>query len=247
MIHSHRSQLNYSVRSSNFIVFFFSSLLLLVKCIGIIYNLVKANREDEFMRNKRRIFLVLMLMAITSCMATRFSDVWVDDTYQKGPIKDILVIAILPKPEGSKMVEEEMARQLKSRGVNSILGSVEFPGKPPSREDVISRLGNLGVDAVLVTTLTGKESKSYQDYPDDYKAILKQWVEAGRALPEAVTPVAVERQNYAFLRTNLFDAETQKIIWSALTETWIVGMDSRLSSSFVSTILEKLADNKLIK
>jgi len=199
------------------------------------------------MKNKRRIFLVLVLIAITSCMATRFSDVWVDDTYQKGPVKDVLVIAILPSPEKSKMVEEEMARQLKSRGVNTILGSVEFPGKPPSREDVVSRLGNLGVDAVLVTTLIGKETKSYQDYPDDYKAVLKQWEESDRALPEAVTPLGVERQNYAHIRTSLFDAETQKIIWSALTETWIVGMDSRLASSFVSTVLQKLADDKLIK
>jgi hypothetical protein len=202
---------------------------------------------DEIMKDKRRILLVLILMAIASCMATRFSDVWVDDTYQKGPVKNVLVIAILPKPEGSKLVEEEMARQLKSRGVNTVLGSVEFPGKPPGREDVVSRLGTLGVDAVLVTKLTGKESKSYQDYPDDYKAVLRQWEESGMALPEAMTTHAVERQDYALIHTSLFDAETQKIIWSALTETWIVGMDSRLASSFVSTVLEKLADSKLIK
>jgi hypothetical protein len=203
---------------------------------------------DEIMKDKRRILLVLILMAIASCMATRFSDVWVDDTYQKGPVKNVLVIAILPKPEGSKLVEEEMARQLKSRGVNTVLGSVEFPGKPPGREDVVSRLGTLGVDAVLVTKLSGKESKSYQDYPDDYKAVLRQWEDAGMALPASRTPLpGSEPQNYALMRTSLFDAETQKIIWSALTETWIVGMDSRLASSFVSTVLEKLADSKLIK
>ena len=199
------------------------------------------------MRSKRRLFLMLMLMAMTSCMATRFSDVWVDDAYQKGPVKDVLVIAILPNPKGSKMVEEEMARQLKSRGVNTVLGSVEFPGKPPSREDVVSRLGNLGVDAVLVTKLVGKETKSYQDYPSDYKAVLRQWEEAGMALPQATTPYGGERQNYAYVSTSLFDAETQKIIWSATTETWIVGTDSRLASSFVSTVLEKLANDKLIK
>jgi len=157
------------------------------------------------------------------------------------------VIAILPNPKGSKMVEEEMARQLKSRGVNTVLGSVEFPGKPPSREDVVSRLGNLGVDAVLVTKLFGKETKSYQDYPSDYKAVLRQWEEAGMALPQATTPYGGERQNYAYVSTSLFDAETQKIIWSATTETWIVGTDSRLASSFVSTVLEKLANDKLIK
>jgi hypothetical protein len=198
------------------------------------------------MGNKHRIFLVLMLMAITGCMATRFYDVWVDDAYQKGPVKDVLVIVILPDPKGSRMVEEEMARQLKSRGINVVLGSVEFPGKPPGREDVVSRLGNLGVDAVLVTKLVGKETKSYQDYQSDYKAVLKQWEESGTAVRHKAPP-GVESRSYAFVRTSLFDAETQKNIWSVITETWIVGADSRLAGSFVSTVLEKLADDKLIR
>lgn len=200
------------------------------------------------MKCKSRIFWVLMLMVIASCMATRFSDVWVDETYHKGPIKDVLVIAILPNPEKSRMIEDEMARQLKSRGVNAVLSYTEFPGKPPGREDVVSRLGKLGVGAVLLTKLSGKESKSYQDYPADYKAVLRQWEEMGMGLSVAQTPVVGnEPQNYALMSTNLYDAETQKIIWSALTETWIVGMDSRLASSFVSTVLQKLADDKLIR
>jgi hypothetical protein len=121
---------------------------------------------------------------------------------------------------------------------------LNFP-KPPNK--TVSRLGNLDVDAVLVTKLVGKETKSYQDYPDDHKAVLRQWEAAGYALPEAVTPQYVERENYALINTSLYDAETHKIIWSALTETWIVGMDGRLASSFVSTVLQKLAGDKLIR
>jgi len=200
------------------------------------------------MKNKVKIVLVLMLLVATGCMATRFSDVWKDESYRKGPVKDVLVIALLPSPERSKMVEDEMAKQLKSRGINTVLSYVEFPGKQPSREDVLSRLGKLGVDSVLVTKLAGKETKSYQDYPDEYKAVLKQWEEVGMGVEHSPTPVfGTEPQNYALMRTSLYDAETQKIIWSSLTETWIVGMDSRLTSSFVSTVLERLAEDKFIR
>jgi hypothetical protein len=58
--------------------------------------------------------------------------------------------------------------------------------------------------------LVGKETKSYQDYPSDYKAVLKQWEESGTELRQKGTP-GVERQSYAFVRTSLFDAETQKL------------------------------------
>jgi len=200
------------------------------------------------MINKFNIVLFFSLLAFTGCMATRFSEIWKDESYRKGPVKEVLVIALLPSPEKSKMVEDEMAKQLQSHGVNAVLGYVEFSGKLPSREDVVSRLGKLSVDSVLVTKFTGKETKSYQEYPDDYKAVLKQWDEMGRVPePTQKTLTVSNPQQYAFMRTNLYDAGTQEIVWSALTETWIVGLDSRLTSSFVSTVLERLAEDKFIK
>jgi len=200
------------------------------------------------MNDKVYKLMVFMLFVVAGCMATRFSDVWRDDSYRKGPVKDVLVIAILPNPERSRMVEDEMAKQLKARGISTVLSYVEFAGKPPSREDVVSRLGKFGVDSVLVTILSGKETKSYQDYPDDYKAVLKQWEEMGRvAAPSPTQFSGNEPQTYALMRTSLHDAETQKVVWSALTETWVVGMDSRLTSSFVSTVIERLAEDKLIR
>jgi hypothetical protein len=209
---------------------------------------MKNNGWRKLMKDKVNKLLVLVLLIVTGCMATRFSDVWQDNSYRKGPVKDVLVIAILPRPDMSRMVEDEMAKQLKSRGVHAVLGYVEFPGKPPGREDVVSRLGKLGVDSVLVTKLSGTESKSYQDYPADYKAVLRQWDEQGMVPPPSLTPLAGSKpQNYAFMRTSLYDAETHKIIWSALTETWIVGTDSRLTSSFVSMVIEKLGEDKFIK
>jgi hypothetical protein len=208
---------------------------------------MKNDLRRKRMNDKACKLMVFMLFVVAGCMATRFSDVWKDDSYRKGPVKDVLVIAILPNPERSRMVEDEMAKQLKERGVRTVLGYVEFAGKPPGREDVVSRLGKLGVDSVLVTMLSGKETKSYQDYPDDYKSVLKQWEEMGRVAAPAVAPLGNEPQTYAIMSTSLHDAETKKVVWSALTETWVVGMDSRLTSSFVSTVIERLAEDKFIR
>ncbi len=196
------------------------------------------------MKGKSRILLVLILMINASCMATRFSNVWIDETYQKGPFKDVFIVAIFPNPERRIMVEDEMARQLRSRGVNAVLSYVEFEGKQPGKDEVALRLNKLGINAALVTKFIEKQYKRYDTYPDDYKTVLKQW-ETNRLSPPV--PVESEPQNYAIIETSLYDVESQKMIWSARSETWIVGMDSRLTSSFVSTVLKKLVDDNMIK
>jgi hypothetical protein len=56
-----------------------------------------------------------------------------------------------------------------------------------------------------------------------------------------------EGQKYAVIETSLYDVETKKKVWSALSETWVIGMNSRLTSSFVSDVLKQLADAKLIR
>jgi hypothetical protein len=188
---------------------------------------VSTTSGDEFMKGKGRIFLVVMLMVIASCMETRFSNVWVDETYQKGPINDVLVMAIFPTPERRKMIEDEMARQLQSRGVNTVLSYVEFPGKQLSEDEVMSRLKKIGINAVLVTKFIERQYKSTINPNDPYT-------------PANPQPIAI-------IETSLYDVKTQKKIWSALSETWIIGMDSRLTSSFVGAVLKKLADDEFVR
>jgi hypothetical protein len=180
---------------------------------------------DEFMKGKGIIFLVFVLMATVSCMATRFSKVWVDETYQKGPIKDVLVVAIFPNPKMITMIEDEMARQFRSRGISTVLSYIEFSGKQPTKDEVMSRLNKLGIHAVLETKFIKKKRQRSDTgpYPQDAP------------------------QDYAIVETSLYDVETQRMIWSALSETWIIGVDSRLTSSFVSSVLKELTDDKLVR
>ena len=179
------------------------------------------------MKGKGKICLIVMLMIIAGCMESRLSDVWVDETYQKGPINDVLVMAIFPSPERRKMIEDEMGKQLRSRGVNTLLSYVEFPGKQLSEDELISQTNKIGISSVLVTKFIKREYKS-----------------SGNPYDPLVSP---ESQPYAIIEINLYDVKTQKKIWSALSETWIIGMDSRLTSSFVSTVLKKLADDKFVR
>jgi hypothetical protein len=194
----------------------------------MIYNVSdNTQKGDEFMKGKGRIFFLAMLMVIVSCMETRFSNVWLDENYQRRPINDVLVIAIFPSPEREKMVENEMAKQLRSRGVNTVLSYVEFPGRQPTENEIMSGLNKPGINAVLVTKFIRREYKHATNPNDPWH-------------PSNAQP-------YAIIETSLYDVKAQKKIWSALSETWIVGTDSRLASSYVSDVLKELAANKLIR
>jgi hypothetical protein len=213
---------------------------------------------EWFMKIRGLMVFVFLSVLISGCMATRFSNVWKDPSYEKGPVKSILVVAILRTPERTKMVEEEMARQLRSHGVSAVLSCVEFEGKEPSKDFIMSQCGRLGVEAVLVTRLEGLQYKSRDTYPDSFGAVTQGWEEPQQTapappsgqVPSQYAPAALSGdlpQNYALMRTSLYDAQSRKMIWSVATETWIVGADSALTRSFVSTVLEKLADDKFIK
>jgi hypothetical protein len=194
----------------------------------MIYNVSDNNRKgDEPMKGNRGIFFIAMLMVIASCMETRFSNVWVDENYQKGPINDVLVMAIFPSPERERMVEDEMAKQLRSRGVNTYLSYVEFPDKQPSEDEIISGLNKPGINSVLVTKFIRREYKNTNNPNNPWN-------------PSNPQP-------FAIIETSLYDVKTQKKIWSALSQTWIIGTDSRLASSYVSDVLKKLAEDELIR
>ncbi len=210
------------------------------------------------MKNRGLVVLLILSVLAAGCMATRFSNVWKDPSYDKGPVKNVLVVAILPSPERTKMVEEEMSRQLRSHGAGAVLSCVQFAGMEPSREMIMSQCGSLGVDAVLVTRFEGVQYKSRDVYPDRLAAVAQEWAEPEQYAPTPPSGIAPSQyapaalavddpQNYALMRTSLYDAASRKLIWSALTETWIVGTDSRLTQSFVSTVIGKLAEDDLIR
>ena len=61
------------------------------------------------------------------------------------------------------------------------------------------------------------------------------------------SPGYVEETKYAIMETNIYDAGNDKLIWSASSETNISGSDQRFIKSYVTVIVEKMVQQKLLQ
>jgi hypothetical protein len=94
--------------------------------------------------------MVLAMALLTGCASTKVIDSWRDEGYAGRPAK-ILLLAVAKERGPRTLMEEEFARQLKARGVESLLGTTVFPEEGlPSKEVVLAKAEELKPEAVLV-------------------------------------------------------------------------------------------------
>jgi hypothetical protein len=185
-------------------------------------------------------FVVALLLP--SCSAsTKLTSLWRDETYRDHPRK-IMVIGMLKTPANRRILEDEMVRQLKTRGTDAVAGYTVLPEQvQATRETIIAKMNELGADAVLISRLMDK--KSVTTYvpgtppPTGY----------GFHSYYSYNPGYVVQDEYAVVQTNLYDLKTDKLIWTAASETWISGDNNdNLIRTFTEVISDSLARQKVI-
>jgi hypothetical protein len=177
---------------------------------------------------------VMYCLILTSCAQTTTLSAWKDESYG-GQIKKILIIGASEKPGVRRMFEQEFANQLKPYGITALPSNQILPAdKMLDRETIISKIEGRGIDAVLVTDLV--ERKMVKTYRSDWYN--HQTRTYGRYFEDEIVN----------LETSLYDVKTEKLVWSALSETTIMEEDSTYGKikEFIKSMVEKLSKNKLI-
>jgi hypothetical protein len=190
------------------------------------------------------VFITLFLLS--SCATTTTTNVWRDQTYQ-GPVKKILVIGISQKKGIQRFFEDEFVRQFRERGTDAVAGYTVLPYDEKMDKDFIAaKAREVGAGAVLVTRPLGR--KTERTYvPGQAYAVPGSYYRWGSYYGHAYSPGYVVEDEYVYVETNLFDVATEKLIWSAQSETVLLATDQELIKSFIKTMVAKLASDKLIK
>jgi len=188
-----------------------------------------------------RILPIICLVFLNACATTQFDSVWKDETYQGSPLKKVLIIGVAKKPEIRRYFEEIFAQQLKNRGVDALPSNIVLPESGMlKKETIITKVNELKIDSVLVTKLVDvKDVGTYETSPTyvsgggyyGYYSQSYQTVSLGRNV---------------VLITRIFDANSEKLIWSALSETVLEGSPESVIDSFIPAIMKQLEEGKLI-
>lgn len=199
--------------------------------------------------------LLIALLLLSGCATTKIKETWKDPQLTH-KVKRVYLIAVTRNDKMRQRFETEFVRQLAAHGVTGI---PSYPDLVISgdidREALRARLRDQGTDAVLVTRIAGKEQRiaafsagesgygigtaPLNIYYDEYLNSSVTIVAAGPA---------VENEFQIFsIRANLFETESAKVVWSALTET-SAGDDNRSQriQELAAVILQKLKDDGLL-
>jgi len=197
------------------------------------------------MRWHVRTMLVLMALGVAACATTTVKAVWKDEAYQARP-KKVLVIALFKNQSLRRMVEDEFTNYLKYRGTDAAAGYGVLPGNElPAKEAVAEQIKAKGFDALLLTRLIDSRTET-RIVTGSMSHTMPMRGYYGYGYSAVYSPDYQVEDRYATVESSLYDAATEKLIWTATSETWMSEGDQKLAKTYVAVMMESLRKQKIV-
>lgn len=194
-----------------------------------------------------RVMLLIGAVALlASCVTTVMTNVWKDDRFT-GQMKKAFVVGAFMEVNTRQLMENELAAQLKSRGVDAVPSHLYFSySELADRKTVASKVRELGADSVIISRrLATEEVQPYVAGSAYMTGITTDdWDVHHLRAVTAPPPTAVD---VAFVETRIFEVKTEKVVWSARSETVIEGSRKEIVGEFVKLVVGQLAADRLIR
>jgi hypothetical protein len=203
------------------------------------------------MRAYERTMAVLLALGFAACATTSVKAVWKDEAYQNQP-KKVLVISMFKNETARRMVEDEFRKHLRYRGIDSAPGYEVFPGSElPTKETIVEKVRSDGFDSLLLIRLidTRTEQRTITTGPTTYAPAhygmpMTGYYNQGYQAYYSSTYQVEDR--YATVQSNFYDAATERLVWTATSDTWLADSDQKTVKTFVSVMMESLQKQKIV-
>ena len=161
-------------------------------------------------------------LIILSCgTSTKITAHWGDKQYEKGKIKKVLVLGITKREAVRRIFEEDMVKKLDFYGVEGTASSDIFP-MSEKLDTTAFRLHfkNEGFDAVITSQLVSADKEQRYEPGYTYAPYGGFHGYYGSAYNYMYSPGYTYTTTTLKVETNLYDTRTEKMIWTALSETF---------------------------
>jgi hypothetical protein len=186
-------------------------------------------------------------LLIVSCASTRLTETWVDQNQQGKPLSDILVIALTDDEEVRRSFERKFVAQLEALGAEAISSAkvISMPADQKLEKDVILKVvREFQNDGVIITHLVDLEEKEVytppprprREYYSDYSLVHRYTHEPGH----------YSSNTLVHLETNLYDAKTEKLVWTGKSETWNPQSDEQMIDEVIRLVIKDLQKKNLL-
>lgn len=186
--------------------------------------------------------LLLLTLLMSGCGPTqKITGSWAaPEAKSFGPYKKAFIIVLTQNKNNNYYIEQQMAKTLKSRGINAVKSNDIFPPKfsvtqDLTKEQLAEAIKKTGCDAVLtLSVLDVKSVESYHPgtsyYPVSY-GYGGYYGYYNYYYPQVYSPGYYSVDKTYYLETNLYDMASDKLVWSVQSEA---SNPTNLSDAFKS-------------
>lgn len=213
------------------------------------------------MRMKNIIMIILTAVCFAACSpGTQITGSWknADAQAAAADINTILVTALTARVDARQGVENDLASALQAKGYQTIKSMDVLPptftnAETPDREELLSRIENTRADAILTVALIDQETETrYRPGTAGYAPMPRFgyygtfWGYYNTWYPTLYSPGYYEEDKVYFIETNLYDADTQELLWSAQSETYNPRNLPDFASDFAEVVVSRLEREDLL-
>jgi hypothetical protein len=190
---------------------------------------------------------------------TEVTGSWKNPDVTLKPMNTVLVTALTGRNNARQTVETDLANALQKDGIKSVRSLDILPpsftaSKEPDKEALLKKIKGSNVDAILTVALIDQTTESHY-VPGSYGyAPMTRFGYYGRFwgyytnwYPTLYSPGYYTEEKTYFLETNLYDAHTEELIWSAQSETYNPSSLDSFSKEFSATVLSEMKKDGLIR
>lgn len=214
--------------------------------------------------SKRRLVgtlaILLMGIVIYGCASsTQITGSWKSPESPPHEYQSVVVAALTDNVLARQEVENDLQTQLQLRGIKVTKSIDLFPPRAGSKTvpDVnllLEKVKESGHDAILTATLVDEETETrYVPGTVAYRPMTRfMWYGSFRGYytywyPTLYDPGYYTEDKVYYLETNLYDADDDKLIWSAQSRSYSPSSLRRAAAKFAEITVQKMADDNIIR
>ena len=184
----------------------------------------------------------LAIVLTTGCSATKFASTWENPNYEGGAFKKLMIIALGVSPGGRAEFENTVADALVAQGVLGVGSDGYFSAADQmTREAVRTWVKRDGYQGVLVARLVDVQRTQYVQ-PPQYTDLCGYWGYYGTAM----TPGYVVDQTTLLINTDLFDASTGQVVYTAESKSFDPSSRQQVIRELTSLLVKDLTKRGLL-
>jgi hypothetical protein len=175
-------------------------------------------------------------LVLASCASTTLQSTWMDPGFRGGPYKRVFVVGLSARDVTARRVlEDVLVAKLRAGGVEAFPGWQFLANDGPADEAAFSAaVAKSGADSMLMARLLGVETQTTV-WPQmgprfGWYGYYSGWY----AYPQ------ITQSQIVVIETTLFDVRTQRVVWSATSETLNPTSVQKDAPAFADVILVAL-------